>query len=289
MKPRHNSEMSKLLWSFTIPVLLLVALIVAAYLVYGIVNSNNNAKHTKQLLIEQSVKSFKSFGNNFQSLTGLSPELVKQFNPDILKAALGGDPVPLYGLAKNIMMLSSPAKYVAAIQDGKIVDFSNTSGATIDQSKLPTSAPPSGYVMLDSFGDRKGHFLDLFTSVDLARLGVKMKFTVSSIIDLTDQIKEIDKYFQDQKRDTVIGLVITGIIALILFGLLSTFWLRHLINKYIRKPVDKLNTMAKDIADGTYEGEVVVDENSDFAALQGLLKSGQLILQKFNEKMSGKD
>jgi HAMP domain-containing protein len=66
--------------------------------------------------------------------------------------------------------------------------------------------------------------------------------------------------------------------------LLSTFWLRYLINKYIRRPVDELNTMAQDIAAGTYHGEVVVDENSDFAALQGLLKSEQLILRKLDEK-----
>jgi ABC-type sugar transport system permease subunit len=284
MKRKTRSEMTKLLWSFTIPVLLLVALIVVAYLVYGIVTANNNAKHTKQFVISQNVKSFKSFGTNFQSLTGVSPELLKQFNPEIVRAAFSGDPVPLYSLAKNIMMLTSPSVYTAAIKDGKIVDSANTSGANIDQSKLPTSVPPSGYVMLNSFGGRGGQFLDLFTSVDLSKLGSNVKFTVSSIIDLTSQIKAIDKYFQDQKRDTVISLVIFGVIALVLFGLLSTFWLRYLINKFIRKPVHELNTMAQDIAAGTYQGEVVVDENSDFAALQGLLRSGQLILRKFDEK-----
>jgi nitrate/nitrite-specific signal transduction histidine kinase len=129
----------------------------------------------------------------------------------------------------------------------------------------------------------------VFNPIDLTKLGIAAKFTVSAMIDLTDQVKELDRYFSDQKRDTVIGLVITGIIALVLFGLLSTFWLRYLIDKYVRKPVNELNTMAQEISAGRYKGEVVVDENSDFAALQGLLKSGQLILRKLDNSMGEED
>jgi methyl-accepting chemotaxis protein len=283
LKPR--SEMNKLLWSFTIPVLLLVAMIVVAYLVYGVVNSNNNAEHTKKLLIEQSVRSYQSFGVNFQNLTKLSPELLNQFNKDIVKAAYGGDPKPLYGLTKYLMLLTNPAKYVVVIENGKIVDSAAAYGTTVDEKELPTTMPEKGYLILDNFGGQKGTFLDLFSAIDLAKLGIQAKFEVSFIIDFTEQVKQIDEYFQNQKRDTIIGLVITGIIALILFGLLSIFWLRYLINKHIRKPVEELNTMAQDISEGTFEGEVAVDENSDFAALQGLLKSGQLILRKMDEKM----
>jgi len=289
MKHKSSSEMSKLLWTFTIPVLFLAALIVGFYLVYGIANANHNAKRTRELLIEQAVDSYKHYGNNFQNLSGLSPELLKQFNPDLLKSLLSGDPTPLYGLAKNIATLSTPAIYVAIVKDGKIIDSTNASGRTVDAGKLPTSAPSSGYVMLDSFGNKKGSFLDLFVVAKLSKIGLPGSFSVSSVFDLTSQLKKADKYFQDQKRNTVISLIITGIVALILFGLLSTFWLRYLINKYIRKPVEELNTIAQDIAAGTYQGEVVVDENSDFAALQGLLKSGQLILRKFDENMGGSD
>jgi methyl-accepting chemotaxis protein len=221
-------------------------------------------------------------------MSKLSPELLKQFNPDIVKAAYNGDPVPLYGLTKNMMVLTNPAKYVAIIENGKIVDSAAAYGTTVDPKNLPTTVPKSGYVMLDSFGGEKGIFLNLFSQVDLTKLGIAAKFDVSFIIDLTEQVKEIDKYFQDQKKDTIINLVVAGIIALILFGLLSTFWLRYLIDKFIRKPVEELNTMARDLADGTYEGEVVVDENSDFAALQGLLRSGQLILRSFDENMGDK-
>jgi len=287
LKP--DSEMSKLLWSFTIPVLLLVALIVVAYLIYGIVSTNNNAKRVKELMVEETVRTYRSMGNNFQNLSSASPELIKQFNADIVRTAYSGDPVPIYGLAKHMMLLTTPAKTVSVIKDGKVVDSITPAGITVDVAKLPVRIPAKGYELLESFSDKEGTFLVLFTPVDMTRLGINAKFAARAVFDLTDQIKKIDEYFQDQKQDTVVALVIVGIIALILFGLLSTFWLRYLINKYIRKPVQELNTAAIDIAEGTYEGEVVVDEHSDFAALQGLLKSGQLILRRLDEKMSDEE
>ena len=288
MKLKPKSEMNKLLWSFTIPILLLVALIVAAYLIYGIVNADNNAKQTRKLLIDQSVRSSQGFSNNFQNLTGLSPDLLKQFNADTIKAAYNGNPKPMYGLTKNIMILTTPAKYVAIIVNGKVVDYSAALGTTVDPKEIPTTMPKKGYAVLDMFNGQKGTYLNLFSSVDLTKLGIQAKFEVGFMIDATEQVKEIDKYFQNQKQDTVTGLIITGIIALILFGFLSTLWLRYLINKYVRRPVEELNTIAQDLAAGTYQGEVVVDDNSDFAALQGLLKSGQLILHKLDENMGDK-
>ena len=288
MKHKPRGDMSKLIWNFNIPILLLVALIVVAYLAYGIVNANNNAKQTKQLLIQQSVQMYQTFGKNFQNLSRLSTELLNQFNIEIVRAAYSGNPRPMYGLTKNLMLLTNPAIYVAVIENGKIVDTASAYGTIVNPQDLPTKIPAKGYLILNDFGGKKGTFVNLFSNVDLNKLGIRAKFTVSFVIDTTDQVKEIDTYFKDQKNNTIVGLVITGIIALILFGLLTTFWLRYLIDKYIRKPVEELNTMARDLANGTYEGEVVVDENSDFAALQGLLKSGQLILRRFNENMGDK-
>jgi uncharacterized protein (UPF0333 family) len=289
MKRKSGSEMNKLLWSFTLPILLLVALIVGAYMVYGIVNANNNAKQTKKLLIDQFVQSYKRANESWSNVTSFSPELLQQFNPDIIKAAFSGDPAPMYKLTKNVMFLTNPAQYVAVIVNGKIVDYSTAFGVKLDPKELPTKMPSSKYIVLDEFNGQKGTFLVVFNPVDLTKMGIAANFQVSFLVDLTNQVKELDKYFSDQKQDTVIGLIITGIIALILFGLLSTFWLRYLINKYVRKPVNELNSMAEEISAGKYQGEVVVDESSDFAALQGLLKSGQLILRKLDDSMGEKD
>jgi len=284
MKKKHGSEMSKLIWSFTIPVLLLVAIIVGFYLIEGIVRADNNAKHTKQLLVDQTVQSYKRLGENFQNVN-FNPELIKAFNQDFLQAFFQGDAGPTYDLILNISVLASPAEYVGLVKDSSIYDYSVKSGVTIDPKQLLTSPPPGDYKILSSFGNVKGTLVYAFYPIDLSKVGLGPKIYMSSVFDLTKQVKEIDSYFRDQRNDTIIILVITGIVALVLFALLSTFWLRYLINKYIRKPVENLNTMAREIAAGTFEGEVVVDQGSDFAALQGLLKSGQLVLRKHNEKM----
>jgi hypothetical protein len=285
MKRKSGSEMNKLLWSFTIPVLLLVAVIVGFYLVVGIVNANSNAKHTRELLINQTVDSYKRIGENFQNMN-INMEALRLFNPEILRAVMAGEAAPLYGLVTNMMTIASPAEYVAVIQDGQVKQQTSTLGASVDASQLPTSPPPGDRKLLDSFNGKKGTYVNVFYPIDVAKVGMKLpKFHMSALFNVTTQVNAIDKYFNDQKKKTIIALGITAVVALILFALLSTFWLRYLINKYIRRPVEELNAMAEGIAAGTFQGEVVVDHDSDFAALQGLLKSGQLILRKFNQEM----
>lgn len=48
MKHKPTSEMEKLLWPFTIPILLLVTLIVIAYLVYGILNAEHHGARSSE-------------------------------------------------------------------------------------------------------------------------------------------------------------------------------------------------------------------------------------------------
>jgi hypothetical protein len=284
MKTKRKGEMSRLIWSFTIPVLLLVAIIVGFYLIEGIISVNNSAKNTKQLIIKQTVQSYTRMGENFQKMN-FNPDLAKALNPEIFQALSRGDLGPIYNLIMNISGLASPAEYIGLIKDGKVYDYTVKPGVTIDQKQILTSPPTGNYKTLDSFGNVKGTLIYVFYPIDLSKVGLGTKIYMSSVFDLTKQVKEIDSYFNNQKNDTVVKLIMTGLIALILFALLSIFWLRYLIDKYIRKPVENLNTMAEEIAAGTFEGEVVVDQSSDFAALQGLLKSGQLVLRKHDEKM----
>jgi hypothetical protein len=49
--------------------------------------------------------------------------------------------------------------------------------------------------------------------------------------------------------------------------------------------MEELNRMAEEIANGTFQGEVEVDEKSSFAALQGLLRSGQLVLKRMEKEI----
>ncbi len=287
MRSSSRSEMNKLLWWFTIPVLLLVTVIVGYYLIDGVVSANNNAKHTKQLMINQTFESYKKIAQNFET-RNFSLDMVRMLNPTIVQSVLKGDPTQLYGVIKNLQALSSPVSYLAVVADGKIADSMSAPGVKVDAAQVPKGQSGDEYKIISSLGNMKGTLMQVTHTIDLKQFGVQKAFTVVTVYDLTKQVKAIDKYFNDQKRSDVIKLTVTAIVALVLFALLSIFWLRHLIDRYIRQPVERLNETAEEIAAGTFEGEVVVDPNSDFAALQGLLKSGQLILRKFNVEMDDK-
>ncbi len=286
MKMKTKSEMSKLLWSFTIPVFILIAAILALFLVDSIMSTNNNAELTKKLLINQIVDSYRRLGENFQSMN-FNPEVLKLLSPDMLQAFARGDVDPVFALIMNVSVMASPAEYVALVKDGSIYKYSAKSGVTVKPEQLLTSPPPNDYKIIKEFGGKEGTLLYAFYPIDLSIVGLDSKIYISSVFDITEQVKEIDSYFNEQKRDNIIKLVVAAIIALVVFGLLLLFWLRYLIKRFIAGPINQLNTTAEEIVAGTFEGEVEVDQSSDFSALQGLLRSGQLILRKHDEDLSG--
>jgi hypothetical protein len=283
---KTKSEMSKLLWSFTIPVFILIAAILALFLVDSIMSTNNNAELTKKLLINQIVDSYRRLGENFQSMN-FNPEVLKLLSPDMLQAFARGDVDPVFALIMNVSVMASPAEYVALVKDGSIYKYSAKSGVTVKPEQLLTSPPPNDYKIIKEFGGKEGTLLYAFYPIDLSIVGLDSKIYISSVFDITEQVKEIDSYFNEQKRDNIIKLVVAAIIALVVFGLLLLFWLRYLIKRFIAGPINQLNTTAEEIVAGTFEGEVEVDQSSDFSALQGLLRSGQLILRKHDEDLSG--
>jgi hypothetical protein len=286
MRFKPRSEMSKLTYWLAIPTLLLVVILIAVFLIYGINTANKNERHTKQILVDQTVQSFKKMGENFTQMN-FNASFLKSFNPEFLQSFFKGDPSQLYNLMLNLTMIASPSEYGGLISNGKLYGFLTKSGVTVDRAQLATAPPAGDYKMLSTFGNLKGNLLNIFYPIDLTKIGIPSKIYMSTVYDITKEVKSIDDYTNSQKRNTIITLVITGVIALVLFGLLTTVWLRYLINRFIASPITKLNTMAEEITSGTFVGDVVVDSGSDFAALQGLLKSGQLILRKFDADMSG--
>lgn len=105
------------------------------------------------------------------------------------------------------------------------------------------------------------------------------------VVDRTQELADIETYFKDQRNDLILRLSIAAFIAIILTLLLTTICLRYFTRKYVVKPIEKLNRGAEEIAEGAYRGEVEVDEASAYAALQGLLKSGQKVIRQFDDDL----
>jgi nitrogen fixation/metabolism regulation signal transduction histidine kinase len=123
--------------------------------------------------------------------------------------------------------------------------------------------------------------------IDLRTYGFD-EFYLNMIIDRTAEMQEIEAYFVTQRSDLITRMSIVAGVAILLILLISTLGLRYFTDKYVMQPVNELNHMAEEIADGTYVGDVEVDEESAYAALQGVLRSGQLILRHM-EKEAGKE
>jgi nitrogen fixation/metabolism regulation signal transduction histidine kinase len=120
--------------------------------------------------------------------------------------------------------------------------------------------------------------------IDLSILGVK-DFNVNIVVDRTQELADIENYFKNQRNSLVLRMSIISVVALMLSLLLTTVGLRHFTRKYVVNPIEELNLTAQKIIDGSFEGEVRVDEKSAYAALQGLLQSGQKVLSKMDEEM----
>jgi nitrogen fixation/metabolism regulation signal transduction histidine kinase len=124
----------------------------------------------------------------------------------------------------------------------------------------------------------------VFIPINLSVMGFQNIY-INLIVDRTQQLADIETYFKDQRNDLLMRLSLAAIIAIILSILLTTIGLRYFTRKYVVKPIEKLNQTAEMIADGTFEGEVEVDEESAYAALQGLLRSGQKVINQMDEKL----
>jgi len=285
MKGNRGKEMRRLMLAVSLSVLVLVLAIIAYFMVDIIVTTNNNIEHNKELVIEQSVLSLTQIGENISELTK-SPAVIGIFNQDIVNKILGGDWQTFYDFMGEFAIPFYPIEYVGVVQNGEVVSYATKGGLVVDPQDMPTEPPEGDYESLDSLGDKEGLFISVFYPVDLNFSGLE-DFYVNMIVDRTDELATVEKYFEDQRNDLILRLSIASVIAVILSLLLTTFGLRYFTRKYVVKPIEELNRTAEEIADGTFEGEVQVDEESAYAALQGLLRSGQKVLQHMDQEIKG--
>jgi HAMP domain-containing protein len=214
-----------------------------------------------------------------------SPRMIGMFNQELMDDILAGNWETFYTFIGDFAVNFYPIEYVGVIRDGEVVYYETQKDYNINTSEMPAQAPEEGdYETLDQLGDEEGFFVSVFYPVDLSIVGLD-DFSVSMIVDRTDELAAVDDYFTQQRNDLVLRLSIAAVIAIILSLLLTTFGLRYFTRKYVVNPIEELNRMAEEIADGTFAGEVQVDQGSAYAALQGLLRSGQKVLSRMDEEL----
>ncbi len=285
MSRKSGKEMRNLMLAVTLGVLLLVLAVIAYFMVTIIVTTNNNIEEDKQKLIEESVRSLQEMRSALFMME-INPSLLGLFNQDLVEKVMAGDLQTFYEYATDIALSFYPVEYVGVIVNGELADYEVRRGVSIDPDEIPMTPPEGDYETLDSLGGQEGFFIDVFFPVDLAMLGLgNEEIYFNMIVERTDELAEIEEYFQNQRDDLILWLSIASAIAIILSILLTTFGLRYFTHKYVVDPIEELNRTAEEIADGTFEGEVTVNEESAYAALQGLLRSGQKVLSKMDDKL----
>ena len=285
MKGKTGKEMRQLMLAVSLSVLVLLLGIITYFMVDIIVTTNNNIEHNKQMAIDKSVISLSEIGEIVSNMTS-SSSMTQLFNRDLVKEIAAGNQEALYDLAGKFCTIFYPIEYIGIIRDGELEYYSTKGDIEIDPASMPTEPPQGEYGTMDELGGEKGLYISAFYPIDLSVLGMG-ELEVNMIVDRTDELATVEKYFEDQRNDLILRLSIASVIAVILSLLLTTFGLRYFTRKYVVKPIEELNRTAEEIADGTFEGEVQVDEESAYAALQGLLRSGQKVLQHMDQEIKG--
>jgi len=283
MKRVTGREMRKLILAVTLMTLVLVLGVIAYFMIDVILTTNNNIEKNKQMVLDKTVVTIKNLGTHTGQISS-NTQFLGMLNQDLLNQILQGEAEPLYELVTQLATVANELEYVGIIKDGEVVAYLTPSGLDVDPSELPTMPSEEDYVVLDSLAGKEGYFVSVFYSIDLSSIGLG-EFYVNDIVDRTAEMQEIDDYFVSQRNDLVVRMSIAAGIAILLTLLVTTFGLRYFTAKYVMEPVEKLNRMAEEIADGVYEGEVEVDKDSAYAALQGLLRSGQIILHKMDKEI----
>lgn len=283
MRSMNTREMRSLLISVTASVLLLLLAIIAYFMIDVAVTTNRNIERNRELVIEQSVLTLTRILDEVKGMT-TNAELFNLFNQDIVQDLLAGDMEAVYKFIVDFVTTVYPVDYVGVIADGKLVGYGESGGYDIEPSGMVLEPVEEEFDVIDELGDKEGLFISQFYDLDLKNLKLE-PFSVNLIVDRTEEMAAVTDYFEDQRSDLLLRLSIAAAVAVILSILLTTVGLSYFTRKYVVQPIEELNKAAEDIAGGTYEGEVQVDPDSAYAALQGLLRSGQKVLSRMDEEL----
>ena len=281
----RSHEMRRFLTAASVMVVLLILAIVTYNIIDASVTLNNREQKSQEEVINEAKNianlSLDKIYNPSGESALASATFLKYFNPDLVASYLAGDPSPLYGLIVDVFvpLYSIDAALITA--NGQVVGSHFTQG--VSPQDFPPPAPGEQSKIVESFGGKNGHFLVWYVPLQLLQPG--QTALITAVIDRTDEINRIQSEFHQARVNLLIRQILVGIAAIIISLLIILIGLRLLARKYITGPINELGAAASGIMDGTYEGKVEVNPESDYASIQSLLQSGQAIISKIDKDL----
>jgi hypothetical protein len=280
MRVRKGKEMRRYLISVTALVVALLLVVIVYTTIDSVRRINREMDKEKTRVVEQLVDYFTT---TMQALTatGQDTELMSVFREDLISPTDPAKRLVLLDFLTQMERKQFNADYLVYVSNGNVITKSVAPGLNI--TTFPSSLPDGNdknYVILDELGGREGFFISVFAVAPLVGYGEEfMNFSV----DRTDQMSALEKEYTDAKSDLITRQIIIGVIILLLGGIISALGVYYLTKRDITGPIEEINRISDQIMEGSFEGEVEVNRDSDFASLQALLSSGKKILDKLDE------
>jgi nitrogen fixation/metabolism regulation signal transduction histidine kinase len=280
MRRVFGRELQRLILAITSLMMILSLAIIAFFIVEVSVTTHQNIEKNRDLMVSASVLMLQDLSDTISNISGNST-LFTNFRPEVIQTCLR-EPQAVYDLIVDLGGTLYPLEYIGISSNGQVLDSSCRDGSRVDASSVPI--PSDGaYETFESLGDQQGYYIAVAQRVPLSAFGAGNDVILNMVVNRQAELNQIEAYFNDQRSSLMLILYIGGFVFIVLTLLLTTFGLRHFTSKYVMEPLENLNRTAEGIAEGTFEGEVEVDRGSAFAALQGLLQSGQKLIRKMDD------
>lgn len=269
--------------------LIAASLLVAALIVVIVALTTWNAVRTidqeqdkaRQREVENLVKQSAEATESLEDVAN-DPRMIQFMNPEMLKTRSGEfDITPFLDSTIFIMRAVGSSEYSAIVSGGEVLVHAERDGLDFSDIEVPLTVPESGYRILDELGGEDGYFIEFYQPGNFPTLEAD-QFSVS-VVDHTREMAALDEYYDNERSSLIWRQVWIGLVGLAVALAVCLVGLRLLTRYYITRPIEDLQLVSRQLMDGSFEGEVVVDEQSDFADMQRLLQAGKLLLDKMEE------
>jgi hypothetical protein len=283
MSARRGHEMRKFLIAISVLVVLLIVIVIVFTSLDSIERINREMEKEEERVTLQLVDYMKTSLNEVAA-TGSDPELMEGIlNPELMVSTDVRDQLRMLQFLTEIQRAQFAADYMTYVSSGMVLSSSTKEGLEI--TEFPTEMPVEEYEVIEELGGKQGTFIVVFQSTELSPLA-EDEF-VSIAVDRTEQFEVMEDFYAGEKSDLITRQIIIGIVAVVIAALLTTLGVYFLTRRYITAPIEKLAADSHSIMEGSFQGQVEVVEESDYADIQRLLQSGKVLMEKMEEAQSG--
>ncbi|MBN2027586.1 MAG: hypothetical protein JW854_12580 [Actinobacteria bacterium] len=280
MSMRRGHEMRKYLVSLSVLVMLLIAGVIL-YTTIDSVQRINKEMETEKDRVVLSLVDYFSTSLKETSVAGSDPQLMEElFNPELTDNTDISGQLKLLQYVTEIQRAQFAADYMTYVAGGMVLSSSVEEG--LDFTDFPTEAPDKGYEILSELGGREGTFISVYEQSDLSPIA-EDEF-VNLVVDRTEEFNALEDFFASEKSNLIKRQIVIGIVAVAIALLLTTLGVYLLTRRYITGPIEELSDASHRIMEGTFQGDVEVVEDSDYADIQRLLQSGKVLMDKMGEE-----